>query len=115
MKRVSPDTSMGISGDTPYVWIMSALVHAVGSSDRSPTLETIQMIEDFIREHSGEYKRKALCQALPRGVMYPTFKKVIEYLLASAKIDIDAGGLVIWIHDPEFFRLYDGREDLRIA
>jgi hypothetical protein len=88
---------------------------ATAKAARSPTLETIRMVENFIKEHSGEYRRKALWRALPRRMMYQTYRQTIEYLLESAKIDIDAGGLVIWIYAPELFRRYEGREDLRIA
>lgn len=83
-------------------------------SDHSPTLDTIRMVEDFIKEHSGEYRRRALWECLPRKVMYQTFKKIIEYLLESNKIAIDARGRVCWIYDPEFTRWYLAREDLRI-
>jgi len=94
---------------------MSASIQAAGSSLRSPNLETIRMVEDFIREHSGEYKRKALCKALPRGVMYQTFRQIIEYLQESAKVGIDAEGKVCWIHNPALYREYIGRDDLRLA
>ncbi len=87
---------------------------ASAGSSHSPTLDTIKMVEDFIREHSGEYRRRALWERLPRKVMYQTFKTIIEYLLESGKIAIDAQGKVCWIYDPEFTRWYLAREDLRI-
>ncbi|MDN7013876.1 hypothetical protein FGW20_12750 [Methanoculleus sp. FWC-SCC3] len=87
---------------------------ASARSAHSPTLGTIKMVEDFIREHSGEYRRRALWERLPRKVMYQTFKTIIEYLLESNKIAIDAQGKVCWIYDPEFTRWYLAREDLRI-
>jgi len=81
---------------------------------RSPQLDTIRMVEDFIREHSGDYKRRALWEALPRRMMYQTFRQIIEYLLESGKIALDRTGYVVWIHNPELFAQYHGREDLRI-
>ncbi|WP_300165420.1 hypothetical protein [Methanofollis sp.] len=84
------------------------------SASHSPTLETIRMIEDFAREHSGEYRRRAMWSSLPRKTMYQTFKTVIDYLLESNKIAIDAGGTVCWIFDPDLTRHYLAREDLRI-
>ena len=83
-------------------------------STHSPQLDTIRMVEEFIREHSGEYKRRALWENLPKRVMYQTFKTIIEYLLESGKIAIDAQSKVCWIYDPEFTRWYLAREDLRI-
>jgi len=81
---------------------------------RSPQLDTILMVEDFIREHSGDYKRRALWEALPRRMMYQTFKQIIQYLLDSGKIALDRTGYVVWIHNPELFAHYHGRDDLRI-
>lgn len=46
--------------------------------------------------------------------MYQTYKTVIEYLLESGKIAIDANGNVCWIFDPDRVRHYIAREDLRI-
>jgi hypothetical protein len=72
------------------------------------------MTEDFIREHSGEYRRRALWERLPRKVMYQTFKTIIKYLQESNKIAIDAQGKVRWIHDPDLVRWCQAREELQI-
>jgi len=72
------------------------------------------MIEEFVQEHSGEYRRRALWSSLPRKMMYQTYKTAIEYLVKSSKIAIDANGKVCWIVDPELVRYYIAREDLRI-
>jgi len=87
---------------------------ASSSASHSPTLETIRMIEEFAREHSGEYRRRAMWSSLPRKTMYQTFKTAIDYLIESNKIAIDAGGKVCWIFDPDLTRRYLGRDDLRI-
>jgi len=34
------------------------------STSHSPTLDTIRMIEKFAREHSGEYRRRAMLPPL---------------------------------------------------
>jgi hypothetical protein len=72
------------------------------------------MIEEFVQEHSGEFRRRALWSSLPRKMMYQTFKTAIEYLIESNKIALDADGKVCWIFDPELIRYYMAREDLRI-
>lgn len=77
-------------------------------------LDTIRMIEEFVQEHSGEFRRRALWSSLPRKMMYQTFKTAIEYLIESNKIALDADGKVCWIFDPELIRYYMAREDLRI-
>jgi hypothetical protein len=35
-----------------------------------PQLDTILMVEEFIRENSGGYKKKSLWEALPRKMIY---------------------------------------------
>lgn len=79
-----------------------------------PKLDTIRMIEAFIEENSGEYKKKALWQHLPKKMMYQTFNNAIQYLLESNKIAIDKNGHIIWIWDPEVARKYLLREDLAV-
>jgi len=83
-------------------------------STHSPQLDTIRMVEEFIREHSGEYKRRALWESLPKRMMYQTFKTIIEYLEESGKIASDSQGKICWIHNPDLVRKYAMREDLQI-
>jgi hypothetical protein len=79
-----------------------------------PKLDTIRMVEAYIREHSGEYKKKALWEHLPKKMMYQTFSNTIEYLLESNKIAMDRKGYIIWIWDPEIAKKYLLRDDLTI-
>jgi hypothetical protein len=83
-------------------------------SSHSPRLDTIKMVEDFIREHSGEYKRRRMWEALPKKMMYQTFKTIIDYLEESCKVAADADGKLCWIHNPALVRKYLEREDLRV-
>ena len=55
-----------------------------------PQLDTILMVEEFIRENSGEYKKKSLWEALPRKMIYQTFCVIFDYLLESGKIAQDS-------------------------
>ncbi len=80
----------------------------------SPRLETVRMVEDFIREWSGHYKRRALWENLPKKMMYQTYKEIIEYLLESKKIAIDSEGHVGWIFDSDLYERYAKRPDLRV-
>lgn len=79
---------------------------------RFPRLDTVLMVEEFIREHDGEYKKRALWEHLPKKVMYQTFCVVIDYLLYSRKISIDAEGKIGWIYYPESAHYYFRRRDL---
>lgn len=77
-----------------------------------PQLDTVLMVEEFIKEHDGEYKKRALWESLPKKMMYQTFCVIIDYLLYSRKISIDAEGKIGWIYYPELAKKYFERIDL---
>ena len=77
-----------------------------------PRLDTVLMVEEFIRAHSGEFKKKSLWDALPKGVMYQTFCVIFDYLLDSGKIALDKYGHVAWIWNPQLVKKYLARPDL---
>lgn len=70
-------------------------------SARYPRLDTVLMVEEFIKEHDGEYRKKQLWGHLPKKMMYQTFSIAIDYLLISGKISVDAEGKIGWIFYPE--------------
>lgn len=84
---------------------MSAVLHY-------PRLDTVLMIENFIREHSGEFKKKKLWQSLPKKVMYQTYCVVFDYLKDSNKIALDREGKVAWIWNPELVKKYMSSPEL---
>jgi len=71
---------------------------------RSPTLQTVLMVEDFIEEHSGEFRKTQLFNSLPKKVMWETFQVIIEYLIEINKIAIDIEGKIGYIWSPEYKR-----------
>lgn len=71
-----------------------------------PQLDTVLMVEETIKEHSGEYKKKSLWEHLPKKMMYQTYNVTINYLLDSSKIAIDNEGKICWIWNPELVRRY---------
>jgi len=77
-----------------------------------PQLDTILRVEDFIRENSGEYKKKSLWQALPKKMIYQTFCVIFDYLLESGKIAKDKEGHIAWIWNPELVQKYLNRPEL---
>ncbi len=68
---------------------------------RFPRLNTVLMVEDFIKKHDGEYKKSNLWKSLPKKMMYQTFCVIIEYLLYSHKILIDKHARIKWKHTEE--------------
>ena len=80
---------------------------------RYPRLDTVLMVEDFIKEHGGEFKKRKLWESLPRKMMYQTFCTTIDYLLESGKIAVDKEGRICWIYNPKLFKKYVKRKDLK--
>jgi len=68
---------------------------------RYPRLDTVLMVEEFAKKHSGEYTKKKLWEALPRKTMYQTYCTILDYLEYSGKIAFDRHGTIAWIWDPE--------------
>ena len=79
-----------------------------------PRLDTVLMVEEQIREHSGEYRKKALWQSLPRSMMYQTYSVIFEYLEESRKIARDSEGKVCWIWNPDLVKRYLSDESLTV-
>jgi hypothetical protein len=77
-----------------------------------PQLDSVLMVEKMIYEYSGEYKRKQLWSLLPKKMMYQTFVVILDYLLYSGKIAVDAEGKLGWIWDAEGVERYLKRKDL---
>jgi hypothetical protein len=78
-----------------------------------PQLDTVLMVEAFIKKHGGEYRKRALWEKLPRKMMYQTFCVIFDYLLSSSKIAVDSDEKVCWIWNPEGVRKYLVRDDLK--
>jgi hypothetical protein len=69
---------------------------------RSPTLETIRMIENTIKDNNGKFTKTQVWRVLPRKVMYETYSKAFDYLKESNKITFNSK-TVVWIYYPELF------------
>ena len=66
-----------------------------------PQLDTVLMVEEFISQHSGKYKKRKLWESLPKKMMYQTYCVIFDYLLGSAKITTNEQGFIEWIWDSE--------------
>lgn len=65
----------------------------------SPTLETIQMVEEAIKKAKGVLKVAELKRLLPRKVNHNTLRVILAYLQKSGKIEFTPYG-VVWIFMP---------------
>ena len=77
-----------------------------------PRLDTVLMVEKFIKDNSGEFKKRSLWEGLPRKTMYQTFCVIFDYLQESGKIGIDKEGHIAWVWNPALVRKYMNRGDL---
>lgn len=69
--------------------------------ERFPRLDTVLGVEEFIKKHDGEFRKKQLWQKLPKKMMYQTFSIIIDYLILSRKISVDSEGKIGWIYYPD--------------
>ena len=73
---------------------------------RSPRLETVIMVEKFIKENSGEFRKTELFNRLPKKIMWGTFNIILKYLWDNNKIGVDKEGYIIYIWSPEAGNLF---------
>ena len=90
------------------------LAHSKSEFARSPTLQTVLMVEKVIEKHSGAYKKTELFNALPRKVMWQTFQVIIEYLESINKIALDKDGFIVYIWNPVFFEKIKSRPAIKL-
>jgi len=81
--------------------MISKLLRKENPSARFPRLDTVLFVEDFIREHDGEFKKKKLWETLPKKIMYQSFSLILDYLIVSGKVSVDSEGKIGWIYYPE--------------
>ena len=77
---------------------------------RSPTLQTVLMVEKFIDDNSGEYKKTGVFNNLPKKVMWQTYLVILDYLQSINKIAIDGEGVIIYLWNPKLAKLIANRK-----
>ncbi|MGV8151717.1 MAG: hypothetical protein ACP5OG_01425 [Candidatus Nanoarchaeia archaeon] len=81
---------------------------------RSPTLETVLMIEKIIEETSGEFNRTEIWKKLPKKVMWQTYLVVLDYLQSINKIAISKEGILVYIWSPEVAKRFAKRKPVKL-
>ncbi len=69
-------------------------------AQHSPTLNTVMMVEDVIRDAKEVISVAELKRRLPKKVNHYTLKLILSYLQLSGKIEFTPDG-VIWIFIPK--------------
>lgn len=70
------------------------------SVEHSPTLNTVLMVEETLRDAKEVLTVAELKRRLPKKAMHSTLVQVLDYLHASGKIFIGTKGIV-WIFKPQ--------------
>ena len=81
---------------------------------RSPTLDTVLMVERVIEKYSGEFNRTELWKKLPRKVMWQTYLVILDYLQDINKIAFDRDGIIGYIWSPEAAKLVSKRKRIKV-
>ena len=68
--------------------------------EHSPTLNTVLMVENTLKNAGEVMKVSELKRLLPKKVMHQTLLKILNYLYMSGKILISTKG-VVWIYTPK--------------
>ena len=81
---------------------------------RSPTLDTVLMVEKNIEKYSGEFNRTRLWKNLPKKVMWQTYLVILEYLESINKIAFDKEGKIAYIWNPELAKKLRLRKEIKV-
>jgi len=81
---------------------------------RSPTLDTVLMVEKTIEEYSGEFNRTELWKHLPKKVMWQTYLVILDYLQEINKIAIDRAGKIGYIWNPNLAKRLRQRAEIKV-
>jgi hypothetical protein len=79
-----------------------------------PELDTVLIVERFVKKYSGKYNKSEFWKRLPKQMSYQTFKIIFDYLTESGKIAKDLEGKICWIWNPELVRKYLMDDSLNI-
>ncbi len=81
---------------------------------RSPTLDTVLMVEKTIENYGGEYNRTELWKNLPKKVMWQTYLLILEYLENINKIAFDKNEKIAYIWNPQLAKKLRNRKEIKV-
>ena len=83
-------------------------------SARYPNLQTVLMVDAFIKENSMYYTKRELFDRLPKKMMWGTFRIIMDYLEETCRILTDKDGAVSYIWDPDFIEKIKHMPNIKI-
>ena len=84
-------------------------------SARYPNLQTVLMVEKFVKDNSMFYTKREIFNKLPKKMLWGTFKIIIDYLEGTLKIMIEKDdGVVSYIWNPELLEKIKNMPEIKI-
>ena len=83
-------------------------------SARYPNLQTVLMVEKFIKKNSMFYTKREIFNKLPKSMLWGTFKIIIDYLEKTLKIITDDDGVISYIWNPKLLEKIKNRPEIKI-
>lgn len=83
-------------------------------SARYPNLQTVIMVENFIRDNSMFYTRREIFNGLPKKMLWGTFRIIIDYLEETLKIMVDDDGVVSYIWNPALLERIKDMPEIKV-
>ena len=93
---------------------MKEITEIAKTNERYPNLQTVLMVEKFIEENSGEYKKTQLFNSLPKKMIWSTFQIIIAYLEGINKIITEKDGTIVYIWNQEFYKKIKDRPNIKL-
>lgn len=87
---------------------------AINILSRSPTLDTVLMVERTIDKYSGEFNRTEIWKKLPKKVMWQTYLIILDYLQSINKIASDRNGTLGYIWSPKLAKMLSKRPEIKL-
>ena len=83
-------------------------------SARYPNLQTVLMVEKFIKDNSMFYTKREIFNNLPKKMLWGTFKIIINYLEETLKITMEEDGVISYIWNPELLEKIKDISEIKI-
>ena len=83
-------------------------------SARYPNLQTVFMVEKFIKDNSMFYTKREIFNELPKKMLWGTFKIIIDYLEETLKITTEDDGVVSYIWNPKLLKKIKDMPEIKI-
>ena len=83
-------------------------------SARYPNLQTVIMVEKFIKDNSMFYTKREIFNKLPKKMLWGTFRIIIDYLEETLKITTEKDGIVSYIWNPKLLEKVKNMPEIKV-